>query len=168
MRLRFIQEIKLPREISADLKAFEARARRGAMAALKHEGVRADQYLSVVWADRERVRRLNRRFRDKNRFTDVIAFRYETNTKDFFLPSFSTDAVRQSGAMPSGKEPFGDLYISVAQARFNAKKFHVTLREELLRLVVHGTLHLLGYTDYVPREKKKMWAVQERILKKIL
>lgn len=115
------------------------------------------QDLTVIWAERERVRRLNRRFRDKNRFTDVIAFRYEENADDFRLP----------GAGPKAN-PFGDLYISVAQARYNAKKFSVTLTEELLRLVVHGTLHLLGYTDYVPREKKKMWAVQEKILKDIL
>jgi probable rRNA maturation factor len=156
MRFRFIQEIPLPKEIARRRKSFEASACRGATAALRHEGVNPDQVLTVIFAERDRVRRLNRRFRDKNRFTDVIAFRYEEDAEGF-----------QLSGVRSNVRPFGDLYISVAQARYNAKKFGVTLREELLRLVVHGTLHLLGYTDYVPREKKKMWAVQERILKRL-
>ena len=107
----------------------------------------------MVWAARPRVRALNRRFRGKNRFTDVIAFRYGGPGDPFF-------PVEKSRV-------FGDLYIAVGQARLNAKVFGVSLEEELVRLVVHGTLHLLGYTDYVPKEKKKMWAVQEKILARL-
>lgn len=157
MRVRFVQETVLPKEISSKRRVFESLACRAALAALRHEGVRSDRDLTVIWAGRDRVRRLNRRFRNKNRFTDVIAFRYEDDSEGFYLPG-----------RKRGPRPFGDLYISIEQAKYNAKKFNVTLWEELLRLVTHGTLHLLGYTDYVPREKKKMWAVQEKILKKSL
>ena len=131
----------------------QALARRGVEAVLRHGRVRGRALLCVVWTDRARVRALNRRFRSTNRFTDVIAFRYE----EAGSPPFRGDGV-----------PFGDLFIAVPQARLNAARFGVSLHEELVRLSVHGTLHLLGYTDYVPREKKKMWAVQERIIRRLM
>src|SRR5687767_1411092 len=128
MKIRFISQGARP-------PAVEAPARRAALAALRHEGVRAKQDLNVIWAARERVRELNRRFRGKNRFTDVIAFRYDDAENFHALPR------RGRGAAP-----FGDLYIAVGQARLNAKRFGVPFKEELVRLVTHGTLHLLGYT----------------------
>jgi probable rRNA maturation factor len=123
-------------------------ARRGVAAALRLGRVPPSALVQVVWSGRERVRRLNRRFRQTDRYTDVIAFRYA----------------------PEGpaKGPFGDLYIAVPQARLNARRFAVPFREELARLCVHGTLHLLGYTDYVPREKARMWSAQEKILARVL
>lgn len=134
-----------------------APARRAVLAVLRHERVRTPhpELLNIVWVSRTRIRALNRRFRGKSRFTDVIAFRYPERGRElagFILP-------------PDGTPVFGDLYICPEQARLNARRFGVAFREELVRLCVHGTLHLLGYTDYVPKEKKKMWAVQERILK---
>jgi probable rRNA maturation factor len=134
-------------------------ARRAVLAALRHERVHTPhpELLNIVWVSRERIRALNRRFRGKNRFTDVIAFRYPERGRElagFRLP-------------PGGTPVFGDLFIAPAQARLNARRFGATFRQELVRLCVHGTLHLLGYTDYVPREKKKMWAVQERILGRV-
>jgi probable rRNA maturation factor len=126
------------------------------LAVLKDQRVRTphNELLNVVWVSRRRIRALNRRFRGKSRFTDVIAFRYPERGRElagFVLP-------------PGGTPVFGDLFICPEQARLNARRFGATFREELLRLCVHGTLHLLGYTDYVPREKKRMWAVHERIL----
>jgi probable rRNA maturation factor len=97
---------------------------------------------------------MNRRFRRTDRFTDVIAFRHGA-LGDFPLG-------------PRGGEPFGDLYIAVDQARANARRFGVSMEEELVRLVVHGTLHLLGYTDYEPAEKFRLWAVQEPIVRSVM
>jgi probable rRNA maturation factor len=132
----------------------EYAARRGVAEVFRHEKARLRRDLNIIWTTRKEIRRLNRRFRGKNRFTDVIAFRYD---------GFET---RGAGSRDSAL-PFGDLFIAVPQARLNARRFGVPLSEELLRLVVHGTLHLFDYTDYEPREKKKMWAVQEKIVKKI-
>jgi probable rRNA maturation factor len=124
-------------------------------AALAQEGVRSNQDLNIVWVSRERLRALNRRFRGVRRYTDVIAFRYPAHDRGFPLPHASMN-------------PFGDLYIALAQARLNAGKFRVPLAEEMARLAVHGTLHLLGYTDYQPRERKKMWSVQEAIVRRLV
>jgi probable rRNA maturation factor len=90
---------------------------------------------------------MNRRFRRADRFTDVIAFRY---------------ADAKSGP---ARGPFGDLYIAVDQARRNARRFGVAVSEEIVRLAVHGALHLLGHTDYRPAARSRMWAVQEPIVR---
>lgn len=64
----------------------------------------------------------------------------------------------------------GDLYLCPAVAAANAKTFGVSQREELLRLAVHGTLHVLGYEhpESESRTKSPMWKLQERLLKRVL
>lgn len=64
----------------------------------------------------------------------------------------------------------GDVYICPAVAAANAKAFGVTQREELLRLAVHGALHVLGHEhpEGDHRTKSPMWKLQERLLKRVL
>ncbi len=63
-------------------------------------------------------------------------------------------------------EKVGDIYISVDTATENSKRFRVSLSNEVLRLVIHGVLHILGYTDYDASSRKKMRQVQEEFVKK--
>jgi rRNA maturation RNase YbeY len=134
----------------------EKSAARAARLALRVKGV-TEGVLQIVWTDRVRLRALNRRFRSKNRFTDVIAFRYPpTRGRGPFDPGTT-----------GNDHPFGDVYISVDQARLNARRFGSPVAEEWIRLVTHGTLHLLGYTDYTPRARQRMWAVQEPIVRSV-
>lgn len=135
--------------------SIESIAERAARLALRGRGVSG--ILQVVWTDRVRLRAMNKRFRSKSRFTDVIAFRY---------PAERGRSPFDPGG-PAGTHPFGDLYIAVDQARLNARRFGCDPREECIRLVVHGTLHLLGYTDYTPGARRRMWAVQEPIVRKM-
>ncbi len=60
----------------------------------------------------------------------------------------------------------GDVYISVDTARDNAGRYGVSLGEELLRLVIHGVLHVLGYTDSDPRDRARMEQVQESMVQR--
>jgi probable rRNA maturation factor len=50
----------------------------------------------------------------------------------------------------------GDIFISIDRIRENAIKFSITETDELHRVIIHGALHLLGYTDKAPNDKKKM------------
>lgn len=61
----------------------------------------------------------------------------------------------------------GDIYISVEQAKRNAKRYRQTLSQELKRLMVHGILHLLDYRDYTEHERRDMFKEQERLLQTI-
>ncbi len=78
-------------------------------------------------------RRMNRRFLGHEYATDVISF-----------PLGEGDAVE------------GELYVNLDRARVQARQYGVTRTHELVRLVVHGTLHLTGYDDRLPEDRKRM------------
>jgi probable rRNA maturation factor len=86
---------------------------------LKKEKVKEEINL-VLMGDSE-IRKLNRKFRGRDKATDVLAF-------------------------PMGEDGvLGDVAVSTDTARKNARRFGVSYRNEMKRLVIHGTLHLLGY-----------------------
>jgi len=112
---------------------------------LAAEGVR-HAALSVTFVGRRRMRSLNRRFLGRDRETDVIAF-----------------------ALPGAPGPLvGDVYCAPDVAAREARRFGVTPREELRRLVVHGVLHVLGYDHPAgeSRTRSAMWKRQERLLRR--
>ncbi|GAC1463259.1 MAG: hypothetical protein PVSMB1_13700 [Gemmatimonadaceae bacterium] len=78
--------------------------------------------------------------------------------------SFGLTSVGKRGAV------VGDVYICAEVARDNARRQGISAGEELLRLVVHGTLHVLGHDH--PRGEARttspMWRKQERILSRVL
>jgi probable rRNA maturation factor len=77
--------------------------------------------INVVLMGDEEIRSLNRRFRHKDKPTDVLSFNMD-----------------EDGVL-------GDIAISTETTRRNAGKYRAPYRAELKRLVVHGTLHILGY-----------------------
>lgn len=123
--------------------------RKAATTALRAEHVR-DAMLSITFVGRATISRLNRRYLGHEGPTDVI--------------SFGLGRVGRRGAV------IGDVYICAEVARENAKRQGVSAGEELLRLVVHGTLHVLGYDhpSGPARTGSRMWRKQERILARVL
>ena len=87
------------------------------------------------------IKRMNRKYRKVNRITDVISFLVD---KAWFM---------------------GDIYISDIRPKKNAKKFGLTYQQEICYLVIHSILHLEGYTDYTPENKKEMFSKQDKIFK---
>lgn len=126
-----------------------ARVRESAVAALRTERVR-DAMLSITFVGRAAMSELNRRFLGHRGPTDVISFGLERSGK--------RSAV------------IGDIYICPEVARDNAKRQGVPVGEEVLRLVVHGALHVLGHDHPAgaSRTASPMWRRQERILARVL
>lgn len=60
----------------------------------------------------------------------------------------------------------GEIFISIDDALFNSKKYKVSLSNELVRLVIHGVLHLLGYDDISHADKKIMKRMENSLLSK--
>jgi probable rRNA maturation factor len=104
---------------------------------------RAELSIALV-GDRE-MRPLNAKYRKKNQTTDVLSF-------------FVVDQPM------SGVKILGDVVISVEQARRQAKERGKTLKSELVTLLIHGILHLLGY-DHVksPRQAQIMFAYERKL-----
>jgi len=70
----------------------------------------------------------------------------------------------------AGEAPVGDVYIGWDQALRQAALHEVPPAEEIARLAIHGTLHVLGFDHPTEgeRERSEMWRVQEEILRKVL
>ncbi len=120
---------------------------RGLRATLEAEG-HDEGELSLTLLDDDGIRDLNRAYLDRDRSTDVIAFRLHD----------------------AGDPVLGDVYVGLGQARRQADEHGVALEEELLRLAVHGTLHVLGHDhpDDETREESPMYRRQEELVGRIL
>ncbi|HIC54166.1 MAG TPA: rRNA maturation RNase YbeY, partial [Gemmatimonadetes bacterium] len=109
--------------------------------ALDADGREAE--LSVTLVDDAEITRLNREYRGKDRPTDVISF-----------------------SLGSPDQPLGDVYVGAEQARRQAEALAVPLSEELVRLAIHGTLHVLGHDhpDGDDRFSSPMYVLQEQLV----
>ncbi len=98
------------------------------------------------------IRALNRRYRGKNKVTDVLSFA-TGDRRDFILPSAALRV-----------RPLGDIAISLPQVRRQARAVGRPARDEFALMVVHGTLHLLGYDHETVRDEREMFGLQHDIL----
>jgi probable rRNA maturation factor len=120
---------------------------RAARAALNHENIE-DAELSVTLLDDGEIADINTRFLQHDGPTDVVSFAlYE-----------------------DGETPVGDVYIGYEQAVRQASVNNVTPVEELVRLTVHGVLHVLGHDHPAgdDRMSSPMWLAQETIVAGVL
>lgn len=105
-------------------------------------GERAAASVSVTFLGRDAMRQLNARFKGHDRPTDVLAFTLRG----------------------PGRAPVGDIYLCPWIARREAVARGRPVREELIRILVHGTLHVLGHDhpERSGRERSAMWRRQEK------
>jgi len=132
---RDIQGGRIPRQLLKHVVSRVARAERA-------RGV-----LRLIIVDDRRIRELNRRFRAKDRATDVLSF---------------PEGARFPGE--SGPLGLGEIYCNYDHARRWSGEVGGTVAAELMRLAVHGTLHLLGYDHHTPAERRVMAEREERYL----
>lgn len=127
----------------------DSRVKAAVLSVLKSEGVK-NAMISIAFVGRAAITRLNQKYLRHRDETDVISFGFAGGGKH--------------GAI------IGDIYICPDVARINARRARVPATEELLRLVIHGTLHVVGYDhpSGVARMKSPMWRKQEKILARIV
>jgi rRNA maturation RNase YbeY len=110
--------------------------------------------LSLLLVGDGAMRRLNRRYRRKDRTTDVLAF-----------PIRKRPALHSPRAPRPAPSLLGDVVISLPQAARQAKRAGHSLERELAVLVTHGVLHLLGYDhERSAREARRMQRKERAIL----
>jgi len=100
--------------------------------------------LEINFIDSETIKEINKNFLSHDYSTDIITFNY----------SDSQNIID------------GEIFISVDDAKENAKKFKVKFQEEIGRLVAHGILHLIGFDDTTTDQRKKMKNQENQLLKK--
>ena len=97
--------------------------------------------IAYVFVDDEEILRVNRQFLQHDYFTDIITFDNSTATRIS-----------------------GDLFISLDTVRSNAEGLGVAYDQELLRVIIHGILHLCGINDKGPGERELMEAAENKAL----
>ena len=100
---------------------------------IRAEGFRLKE-LNYIFCSDNYLLQINRQYLDHDTYTDIITFD-NSDTEKVII---------------------GDIFISAERIRENAEKFKVSEADELHRVIIHGALHLLGYTDKTPVTKQKM------------
>ncbi|HEU5393788.1 MAG TPA: rRNA maturation RNase YbeY [Candidatus Methylomirabilis sp.] len=95
-----------------------------------------------------RIRALNRRYRGEDAPTDVLAF-----------------PQAEGGGPPGQPGLLGDVVISVETAARQAARAGHSLEREAALLLIHGILHLLGHDHATAVARRRMWALQRRLLR---
>ena len=98
--------------------------------------------LTYIFCDDERILEVNRQFLNHDYYTDIITF---DNT--------------------TGRLIRGDMFISLDTVATNADSVEATYYEELMRVIIHGVLHLCGINDKGPGEREIMEAHENEALK---
>ncbi len=89
--------------------------------------------VSYVFCSDERILEVNKQYLSHDFYTDIITFDYVEK-----------------------RRVSGDIFISIDRVKENAKDFNVTFLQELLRVIIHGVLHLLGFEDHSQEEQQLM------------
>ncbi len=110
-----------------------------------------DKELSVLLTDDSSIRELNRDYRGKDAATDVLAFPQD-------------DDEDEGDIDPLGMNLLGDVVVSIETAEHQAKEHELTLDEEVLLLLIHGILHLLGYDHERTEEEAELMQRKTREL----
>jgi rRNA maturation RNase YbeY len=98
--------------------------------------------LQYIFVSDDRLLEINRQFLQHDFYTDIITFPLSE----------------------PGQPISGEIYISVDRVRENAREFGSTVKDELLRVVFHGALHLCGYKDKTPSQQREMRQLEEKYL----
>jgi probable rRNA maturation factor len=107
--------------------------------------------ISIMLVNDARIRKLNAEFRNRDSATDVLAFPQDE------------DALNEKG------DPLlGDVVVSVETSRRQAKEHCLSSNEELILLIIHGTLHLLGYDhERSAKDKRKMQRMTQKVFSQL-
>jgi len=119
-------------------------------------GVTENVEFSVTFVDDPYIQELNKTYRGKDEPTDILTF-VQTDGEVVFPDSSANEHARE----------LGDMVISLSSMKRNADTFNVSEDEELYRLLIHGTLHLLGGDHKTNDPTEPMLMRQEEILKRL-
>ncbi|MGM0532729.1 MAG: rRNA maturation RNase YbeY [Bacteroidota bacterium] len=107
---------------------------------LKQENQEAGT-INLIFTDNKEIFSLNAQYLDHHYYTDVIAFYY------------------------SKSSPVeGDIFISLDKVDENSRAYNSGFENELIRVIVHGLLHLIGYTDKTDTEKERMHHLEDKYI----
>lgn len=94
--------------------------------------------VNIILCSDYKIRKLNRKYREIDRATDVLSFPFEDD------------------------DLLGEVYISLQRAAVQARRYNVSYADEVNRLFIHGLAHLLDFDHNTEKERKKMELYEKR------
>ena len=129
-------------------RAVDLRMMRKAVRTLLETLLGLDDFdLTICLVGEKKMARLNEAILGHQGSTDVITLDYEN--------------LRGSSGMS------GELFVCVDEAILQARRYRASWQEELVRYIVHGSLHLLGHDDHAAAKRKKMKSEESRLVRKL-
>ncbi|MDB5013894.1 MAG: rRNA maturation factor [Daejeonella sp.] len=135
MRINFFNE-----DLTYTLKQ-KAATRLWISSTVYQEGFRL-QELNFIFCSDNYLLNINQQYLKHNTYTDIVTF----------------DNATEKGVI------VGDIFVSIDRIKENAKAFNVSETDELHRVIIHGTLHLLGYKDKSKADKTLMTQKEDQYL----
>jgi rRNA maturation RNase YbeY len=111
-----------------------------------HDYNRIPGDINIIFCDPEYLININRKYLDHDYYTDVITFPYSDHEE---------------------KKISGDIFIDVETVKQNAVKYKQLFFEEILRVIIHGILHLAGENDTTKEQSENMKKAEDKALQKI-
>jgi probable rRNA maturation factor len=141
-------------------KSFVEKVVKKTLAVSKKKGT--DFSVSIIFADRDKIREINRKYRKINKATDILSFNYSSgyNGKKIggqpalLRPPATMLQLRAGEALLTG-----ELFLCPEVIEKSAKDQNVSFQKELAFVLSHGILHLLGF-----RHGEKMYELQDKVL----
>jgi len=121
---------------------FRSKIKEAAKQVAKQLKIKKKYFVSVAFVKAAQIRQLNKKYRRKDKITDILSFEGEGNY-------------------------LGEIVICAPRAKKQAKEFKHSFHCELQFLFVHGLLHLLGYEHKKLSQKKTMENIQQKIMEKL-
>lgn len=120
---------------------------------LQTEGISGTISLGVVFLGRARMKKLHRKYGGENKATDILTF---ASAKEFVLP-------------PGSQTYLGEIAVCIEEIRKTASRIKKPFLREFAHVLVHGTLHLLGYEhEGNAKAAERMHAKEEQIISEVL
>ena len=110
-------------------------------------------YISVIISDEEYIRKINAKYRDIDKVTDVLSF-----------PMFEKEEIEEA---KKNSEVLGDIIICIPRVQEQAVEYGHSEEREFAYMLVHGFYHLMGYDHIEEEDKKQMREKEENVLKKV-
>jgi len=111
------------------------------LSVLRCEGAEV-QSVDYSFVDKKQMIKINKKHLNHNYLTDVLAFNYT-----------------------EGSKIQGDVFVSEEMVRANAQEYAQSFSDELMRVMLHGLLHLCGHNDKTPEQQNRIRALEDKYLK---
>jgi len=127
---------------------------------LLSESVNKPCVVNILIADDKTIRSYNKKHRGIDKATDVLSFPMQNFSYTGWNGIIDIDI-----DMDTQSVPLGDIIVSVQSIKQQARNYNHTMQHEAVRMIIHSTLHLLGYDHDNPKFEKVMEEKEESLLK---